>query len=332
MKNVLVTGGTGLIGSFLLEKLVKFKSYKIKCMALKNSDTKFLKDLGIKVVYGNLTDINSLKKAVKGSDIVFHLAAAFKKDLPKNADRKVYNKINVYGTENLMKVCREEGISRFIHFSASGVYGHSSDKLINEESPYRPTNPYEVSKCEGEKVAVMYNKMGLPVTIIQPTIVYGPRETVAFMRLFKAIQDGTFRIIGDGKNCLHLVYVENLVDGVILASRKKSAIGQKYLIGDDKAYSVRKIVDTIASELGTKVPKMNIPYRAAWFGAIPFELLGRAMKKRPMISRYTVNFLAKNRVYDISKAKKELGYSSKVSLKEGIKITADWYRSKGFLR
>jgi nucleoside-diphosphate-sugar epimerase len=326
---VLVTGGTGLIGSFLVEKLVK--NNDVKCLILKNSETKFLDDLGVKIAYGDITDISSLNHAIKDVDVVFHLAAAFKKDLPKNPTDDVYYNVNVKGTKNVLELCKQNEVERVIHFSASGVYGHSSNTPINENSPYRPSNPYEKSKCEGEKIALKYNELGLPITIIQPTIVYGPRETVAFLRLFKAIKNGTFRIIGSGENKLHLVYVKNLVDGIILASKKKIAIGQRYLIGDERAYAVSEIVETIASELGVKIPKMKIPYLFAKVGAVPFEIAGKIMRTRPPISRYTVDFLAKNRVYDISKARKELGYKSKISLKEGIERTVKWYEENDLL-
>jgi nucleoside-diphosphate-sugar epimerase len=328
MSKILVTGGTGLIGSHLIKRLIK--NNEVKCLVLKNSDIKTL-DEGVKVVYGDITDIQSIKSAFKDIDIVFHLAAAFKKDLPKNATKDIYYNINVKGTENVLEICKQNEVERVIHFSASGVYGHSSDTPLNENSSYKPTNPYEESKVEGEKIALRYNSLGLPVTIIQPTIVYGPGETVAFLRLFKAIKDGTFRIIGNGENKLHLVYVENLVDGIILASKEKKAIVQRYLIGDDRAYPISEIVETIASELGVKIPKMKIPYLVAKVGAVPFEILGKIMKVRPPLSRYTVDFLSKNRVYDISKAKKELGYKSKIPLKEGIKLTAEWYKDNELL-
>jgi nucleoside-diphosphate-sugar epimerase len=329
MSKILVTGATGLIGSFLTEELAK--GNEVKCLALKGTDTKVLDGLGVEIVYGDITDIESLKPVVKEFDTVFHLAAAFKKDLPSNANKEVYFKINVRGTENLLEVCKQNGVGKVVHFSASGVYGHSSDKPINETAPYRPTNPYEESKVEGEKVALRYNEAGLPVTIIQPTIVYGPRETIAFMRMFKGIKNGTFKMVGNGKNELHLVYVKNLVDGIILASKHKHAGGQKYLIGDDRAYPVLEIVQTIADAVGVPAPKMKIPYRAAWLAAIPFEILGKITRKRPFLSRYTVNFLSKNRVYDISKAKNELGYSSSVNLKDGVKVTAEWYINNGLL-
>lgn len=329
MSSILVTGATGLIGSCLVEKLSKKND--IRCLLLKNDDTKLLDDLGAEIFYGDITNAKSLKPAVKGVDKVFHLAAAFKKDLPKNASQKFYMKVNVNGTRNVMEACKQSNVGRVVHFSASGVYGHSSDKPISESAPYRPTNPYEISKCEGEKVVLEYIEAGLPVTIIQPTIVYGPREKVAFLRMFKAIKNGTFRVVGDGKNHWHLVYVENLVDGIILASKKKKAVGQKYLIGDEKSHSVNEIVSTVASELGVKAPNTKIPYNVAKLISIPLELAGKIGGFRPPLSRYTVDFLAKNRVYDISKAKKELGYKSKIPLKQGIKITINWYNERGML-
>lgn len=327
---ILVTGGTGLIGSHLVERLIK--KHNVRCLVLKNSDTKFLDDLGVEVVYGDITDKKSLKLAVKGIDYVFHLAAAFKKDLPKNPTKDFYFNVNVKGVENLLSVCKENEVERVIHFSASGVYGHSTSKPINENSPYNPSNPYELSKCEGEKMVIKFIGSGLPATIIQPTIVYGPRETTAFLRLFKAIKNGVFIVIGNGKNKLHLAYVENLIDGVILASKEKKAIGQKYLIGDERAYPVLEIVETIANVLDVKIPKIKIPYWVAKIGAVPFELTSKIMGIKPPITRYTVDFLAKNRIYDISKAKKELGYKPKFSLKEGIEHTVRWYKENSLLQ
>jgi nucleoside-diphosphate-sugar epimerase len=325
---ILVTGGTGLIGSCLVERLAK--KYNVKCLLLKNSDTKFLTDLGVQIVYGDITDKESLKPAIKGIDRVFHLAAAFKKDTPKNPTKYYYFVMNVKGVENLMSVCKENGVESVVHFSASGVYGHSSNIPMNENSPYNPTNPYEESKCEGEKVVVSFMQAGLPATIIQPTIVYGPGEVVAFPKFFKSIKKGLPVVIGNGKNKLHLVYVENLVDGAILASEEKRAIGQKYLIGDDRAYTVSEIVETIAGELGVQIPKIKIPYWVARIGVMPFDLMSM-IGITPPLKGYTVNFLAKNREYDISKAKKELGYNSKIPLKEGIKYTVKWYEKNGFL-
>jgi nucleoside-diphosphate-sugar epimerase len=328
MSSILVTGGTGLIGSFLVETLVRKND--VRCLVMKNTDTKFIDDLGVEFVYGDITDIKSLKPAVKGVDKVFHLAAAFKKDMPKNPTEDLYFKVNANGTENLLEVCKQDGVGRVVHFSASGVYGPSSDAPVNENSEYNPSDSYEKSKCEGEKIALKYNETGLPVTIVQPTIVYGPRETSVMLRFFKFIKDRRV-IIGNGKNKFNFVYVEDVVDGAILASKEKNAIGQRYLLGYEKSYPMSDFVKVITSTFGVTSSKIKVPYLIAKDGVIFLNALCDLVGCTSPIKVHSVNFLAGNHDYDISKAKRELGYRPKVSLKEGVKITVKWYKDNNLI-
>ena len=328
MSSILVTGGTGLIGSFLVETLVRKND--VRCLVMKNTDTKFIDDLGVEFVYGDITDIKSLKPAVKGVDKVFHLAAAFKKDMPKNPTEDLYFKVNANGTENLLEVCKQDGVGRVVHFSASGVYGPSSDAPVNENSEYNPSDSYEKSKCEGEKIALKYNETGLPVTIVQPTIVYGPRETSVMLRFFKFIKDRRV-MIGNGKNKFNFVYVTDVVDGAILASKQKNAIGQRYLLGYEKSYPLSEFIKIITDIFQVPSSKIKVPYFFAKNGAITLGLICKLMGRTPPIKVSSVNFLAKNHIYNISKAKRELGYKPKVSLKEGVKITAKWYKDNNLL-
>jgi nucleoside-diphosphate-sugar epimerase len=284
----------------------------------------------VEFVYGDITDIKSLKPAVKGVDKVFHLAAAFKKDMPKNPTEDLYFKVNANGTENLLEVCKQDGVGRVVHFSASGVYGPSSDAPVNENSEYNPSDSYEKSKCEGEKIALKYNETGLPVTIVQPTIVYGPRETSVMLRFFKFIKDRRV-IIGNGKNKFNFVYVEDVVDGAILASKEKNAIGQRYLLGYEKSYPMSDFVKVITSTFGVTSSKIKVPYLIAKDGVIFLNALCDLVGCTSPIKVHSVNFLAGNHDYDISKAKRELGYRPKVSLKEGVKITVKWYKDNNLI-
>jgi nucleoside-diphosphate-sugar epimerase len=328
MADILVTGGTGLIGSHLVEKLIKKNN--VRCLVIKNTDTKFIDNLGIEFVYGDITDIKSLKPAVKGIDKVFHLAAAFKKDVPEHPSENFYFKVNVKGTENLLEMCKQNGVERVVHFSASGVYGPSGNTPINENSRYNPSNAYEKSKCEGEKLALKYNEAGLPVAIVQPTIVYGPRETSVMLRFFKFVKDRKI-IIGNGKNKFNFVYVEDVADGAILASKVKNAIGQKYLLGYEKSYPLSEFVKIITNIFQVPVSKIKIPYLISKGGAFTLELISKFIGVTSPVKISSVDFLARNHIYDISKSKRELGYKPKISLKEGVELTARWYINNNLL-
>jgi nucleoside-diphosphate-sugar epimerase len=328
MSSILVTGGTGLIGSFLVEKLAKKND--VKCFVMKNTDTKFIDNLGVEFIYGDITDINSLKPAVRGVDKVFHLAAAFKKDMPENISDDIYFRVNVKGTENLLKICKQNGVDRVVHFSASGVYGPSSKVPINENFKYNPSNVYEKSKVEGEIIALKYNDSNLSVTVVQPTIVYGPRETSVMLKFFKFIKDKKF-IIGNCKNKFNFVYVDDVVDGAILAGKEKKAIGQRYLLGYKKSYPLSEFIKEVTNSFGVTSLKLKVPYLLAKYGVIALNTIYNLIGYTAPIKVHSIEFLTGNHKYDISKAEKELGYKPKVSLKEGVRITAKWYKNNNLL-
>jgi nucleoside-diphosphate-sugar epimerase len=327
--NALVTGGTGFIGNYLVENLIK--KHQVRCLVRETSNInkiKFLEGLGVDIAYGDLRDKKSLKPAFKGIDCIFHLAAEFGKNLPENA----YCEVNVKGTENLLSLCKENNVKRIIHCSAVGVYGPiKKGKIADENSPYNPSNAYEKSKCEGEKIAINFMNSGLPLTIIQPAVVYGPRDTSNIYKLFKAIKNHKFFIIGDGKNKKHFVYVENLINGIILASEKKETIGQKYIIGDEKALTILEATQTIAEALNVSIPKLKIPRFTAKLAGNFFEETSKILNFDPPLTKDRVLFLTENHVYDITKAKRDLGYNPSISFKEGVNLTIDWCKANNFL-
>jgi nucleoside-diphosphate-sugar epimerase len=149
--------------------------------------------------------------------------------------------------------------------------------------------------------------------------------------LFKAIKNQRFRIIGNGKNLVHLVYVENLIDGLVLTLKEKSSIGKKYIIADEKAVTFLELSQTIAKAENVYLPKMKIPISFAKISASFFELLRKIIDFNPPLTKDRVNFLTENHAYDISKAKKDLGFVPKISLEEGIKKSIEWYRTNNYL-
>jgi nucleoside-diphosphate-sugar epimerase len=321
---ILVTGGSGFIGKHLVKRL----KGEIRCLVRENSDVKGLEDC--ELVYGDLDNKESLVKAVKDVDVVYHLGAVLGS---KDESEALIWKVNVDGTRNLLEACCESKVKKFIHFSTFLVYGYT-DRPANEEMLYKAdTTFYGVSKRESEIIVREFARdKGMNVVIIQPTIIHGEGLDFGFSSLFKAIQDGKFMFIGDGNNLQHLGYIENFIEGVLLAGESEKAIGQTYIIGDERPITFNQLVETISELLNVKPPKKHLNERIARRSVFPLKIISKLTKTRALLDHKRINFMVNNQAGDISKIKKELGYSPKISSKEGLKRTIEHYKKIGFLK
>ncbi|MFH1786596.1 MAG: NAD-dependent epimerase/dehydratase family protein, partial [archaeon] len=324
--NVLVTGASGFIGTNLVRRLLDDKR-DVKAMIRKTSDTKYLDKWGVKTCYGDVLDENSLKEAVKGVDVIYHLVTI--RDEP-NVPYAEYHGVNVEGLERLIRVSMNAGVKKIVNFSSIAAIGFGKMPLpLNEKSPLLPTNNYGRSKGEGEAVAKKYfEENGFNTMSVRPALVYGPYDLSNMKGLFLAIKDGTYRVIGSGKNKMCFVYVDDIVSGAILAEKKGKG-GEKYILSDNRSYSQTEAAQTVADAMGVKLPKMRIPVAVAYSAGIGFEIVSKIFGFEPPLSRSRLSNILMNLEYDISKAKNELGYNPKVDLKEGIGRTVKWYRGQG---
>jgi nucleoside-diphosphate-sugar epimerase len=330
---VLVTGATGFIGSHLVDALLA-RGDEVRILVRKTSDTKYIKgyieNKEIEQVYGDLEDSPSLRNATGDMDIVYHLAGIVGKGIFSSDICQQLHKINVLGTENLLKACLTNNIHKFVYFSSAASIGPVKS-VADETTSCNPIDPYGKSKRESEVVAMnFFEENGIPVTIIRPAMVYGPRETTNKLRLFQTIQNGTFRIIGNGDNHMCFVYVDDVVQGSILAGEKKNATGEIYILSSERAYTMNEIIGAIAKELEVRTPS-HIPIWLANIAGFSFEIISKILKFSPPLSRSRVKTLTHNHVYDISKAKRELGYEPKIDLEEGVRRTVEWYKENGLL-
>ena len=326
MMRVLVTGATGFIGSNLVNRLID-QGYEVSVL-VRSKRNKILSHK-VTQIRGDLTISSSLKKIAKNKDIIFHLAAG----LPHHhLSDEQYWAVNVKGLVNLLENCVGENIKRFVHISTVGIYGPTSQKGVNESSKLKLTDTYSITKFKAEETARRFLKeKGLPITIIRPTIGYGPGDTrPGFISLFKLIKKKLFIPIGSGKNFFHTIYVDNLVDALILAATKKEAIGEDFIIGDEPCPTMGQIIREIALVQNTSIPPFYIPDNVARFLGKFFDLSGALGLPAPLNSR-RVKFMIENKRFSIDKAKKILGYKPKVSLKEGIGRTYRWYRDNGYI-
>lgn len=324
---VLVTGGTGFAGNHLVNRLIS-DGFKVKVIARSSKKAEKLKERGVEIILGDITDKDVVKKAVNGVKKVYHLAANWR---TAGVSDEVYWNVNVGGTRNLLEASIRENVERFVHCSTMGVHGHVDEIPSNENTRYNPGDIYQVTKLEGEKLALnFYKEKGLPVSVIRPCAIYGPRD-MRLLKMFKAIAKKRFIMLGSGETLYHMVYVTDLAEGFRLAADKEEAIGEPFLIGGEEYVSLNKLAEMIAKEIGVSPPKIHFP---VW----PVELLGTIVEKiciplkiEPPIYRRRVLFFTKDRAFDISKAKNILGYKPKVDLKTGIKNTVKWYKDNSYL-
>jgi nucleoside-diphosphate-sugar epimerase len=324
---VLVTGGTGFAGGHLVNRLI-LDGFEVRVITRNPKKAEKLKDKGVEIVIGNITDKDAVKKAVKGVKKVYHLAANWR---TAGVPDEVYWDVNVGGTKNLLEESLKEGVERFVHCSTMGVHGHVDEIPANENTRYSPGDIYQITKLEGEKLALnFFKEKDLPVSVIRPCAIYGPGD-MRLLKMFRAIARRRFVMLGSGETLYHMVYVTDLAEGFRLAADKDEAIGEAFLIGGEEYVSLNNLAKMIAKEVGVSVPKIHFP---VW----PVELLGTIVEKvciplkiEPPIYKRRVLFFTKDRAFDISKAKNILGYRPKVDLKNGIKKTVKWYKENNYL-
>lgn len=323
----LVTGAPGFLGGHLVSRLAR-RGDHVKALARATSDVERLLTDGVEIVYGDLKDIDSLRRAVEGVDIVYHAGAA------TSGTWEEYEESTVRGTERMLQLSLEAGVERFIHISSVSAYqtyslernGLVDESCLIEEAPER-VGPYAHSKVEAEKLAFRYFERGLPVVVIRPGLLFGPRGRVMWPNLGYFVRSGLYVVMGSGDDLLPLTYIENAVDGIMLAGASERAVGQAYHITEasgmtKRDYLKRYMAATHSSFLTITLPMplMLIPLTLAGI----LKSLG-VPKMSSIPSRYGVVSKFKSLQFDASKARTELAWHPKISLEEGLKRTFDWY-------
>jgi len=322
-QQVLITGATGFIGRRLVNRLSSL-GYRLRCVVRPMSDTTaLLNKPNVEIVCADLTDTRSLFDVVRGVEIIYHLALD-------------YSRPEVDGVRNLLEACHSNNLRRFVYFSSIAVVGLSAVmEEITESSPCLPDTEYGRAKLRAEELLLQaYAKNGFPVVILRPTSVYGIGETNFWLPVFQAVHsERLVRLFGDGSNLLSLCFIDNLIDGAVLAHEQDSVTGQVFIISDHRPYSFREVVDAIAESCGVRSPQGAIPKWLALPVAQLLDYLWRLELKEPIVPFLPANVTRWIAHYptSIAKAKAGLGFKPRINLVEGTRITADWYRQNGFL-
>ena len=322
-----VTGANGFTGSYLVKNLLN-KNYTVRALVRKSSDLSLLDNVKIEYVYADLAKDEIAEDFMQDIDVVYHVGAAFRTEGVPNS---YFWDVNVEGTRKLLEAAKKAGVKKFVHCSTVGVQGDIKNPPAKETYPYGPGDYYQESKVDGEKLALkFFRESNLNGTVVRPVGIYGPGDT-RFLKLFKFINSGKFRMIGSGNVLYHLTYVEDLVEGFVLAGEKEEAKNEIFTIGGNSYLTLSELFEKIASILNKQVPKYSIPVWPVWIAGALCEYACKPFGISPPIYRRRIDFFVKDRAFDISKAKKILGYNPKINLDEGLKRTADWYKEKNLL-
>ena len=328
---VLVTGATGFTGGHLAQHLAG-RGDRVRALVRARSRERFerspLPGRGVTAIDGDLMDAASVRRAVEGVDVVYHIAATYREAGQPDA---AYRAINVEGTRHVLEAAVSAGVKRVVHCSTGGVHGHIANPPANEDAPFNPGDVYQETKLEAEKLAREFGAAkGLDVVVARPIGIYGPGDR-RFLTMFRGLARGRFPMIGDGRPFYHLTFIEDLVEGFRLCGTVPGAKGRTYILAGPRYTTLEQLVHMVARELKVTPPRMHLPVWPFWTAGLLCEMICVPLRIEPPIFRRRVDFYTKSRAFDTTRARTELGFAPKVDLEEGIKRTADWYRSEGLL-
>jgi nucleoside-diphosphate-sugar epimerase len=325
---VLVTGASGFTGGALCRYLVE-RGHEVRALVRHSSDLSGLDGLPVELAYADLRD-DPVEAAVRGIDILYHVAALFRAE---GVGRRVFWDVNVGGTRKLLQAATESGIERFVYVSTVGVQGHIEHPPADEAYRMAPGDHYQASKQDAELLALEHHReTGLPLAVVRPAGIYGPGD-LRFLKLFRSIRSGRFRMIGKGDVHYHFTYADDLVRGIVRAAEVNEAVGEVFTVAGAEPVTLNDLVRLIARILGCPEPRQRlyIPVFPVWLAGLLCESVCRPLGIEPPLFRRRVDFFVKNRSFDIGKARRVLGYEPQVSLADGMRRTAAWYAEQGLL-
>lgn len=326
--NALVTGGTGFIGSHLVDLLLE-KKYSVRCFIRKSSDTRWLQNKPVEFVYGDLFDESALRTAVSGVDYIYHSAG-----VTKAKTKEEYFRGNATGTRNILDatIAINQNLKRFVHISSQAAVGPSLSKTpINEHHPPHPITTYGMSKLQAEQECLKVTDR-IPLTITRPPAVFGQRDKDVF-EFFNTMNKGLQPMVGFREKYVSLIHVTDLVRGIVLAGESANSVSETYFISSKQVYGWKEVGETARRILGKKAFRLRLPEFAIYVIAAGAELVASFSSAAALINFEKARDMVQDYwTCDSTKAKKDFGFEQQLTLEEGIRRTVQWYRAEGWLR
>jgi dihydroflavonol-4-reductase len=327
---ILITGGSGFIGSRLAQ-MAHHNGERLTVFTAENNGVEHarcgeLRKAGIEVIGGSLDDTAALESALRGCDFVIHLAAA-----QHEAERpeSYFRQVNVEGTRRLLELSARAGVRRFVYGSTIGVYGNAANATLDEDSPITPMNAYGRTKAAAEAVVRAHEgKMSCAIVRISET--YGPGD-MRLLKLFRGVLSGRYLTVGDGKNEHQLIYVDDLVRGLLAACVAPAAAGTTIVLAGSERLTTNTMVAAIAEAVGTHRRIWHAPLLPFVAAAYMCQMCCKPLGVKPPLHPRRLDFFRKSFRFSTSRAERVLGLRPSVTFAEGAKLTAHWYRAWGLL-
>jgi nucleoside-diphosphate-sugar epimerase len=325
----LITGATGFIGSRLAlrccEQGMVVRALGRRISAVERENARELEDKGVEIREVSVEDRARLADAMVGVGLVFHLAAA---QHEANVPDAYFREINVEGTRNLFDAAQAARVDRVVHGSTIGVYAWQPGRSVGNDSPLEPGNIYGVTKLEAEEVVRSYAGQ-VPFAIARISETYGPGDR-RLLKLFKGAARGLSVQIGDGRNLHHLVYVDDLIDGLLAAATEEAAIGRTFVLAGRKPVTTRQMLEAVTRALGRSQRTLRVPLAPLMLLATLMEGALRPLGVQPPLHPRRMDFFRKSFAFSLEEAE-ALGYKPRVDLDEGMQATARWYVEQGLI-
>jgi nucleoside-diphosphate-sugar epimerase len=324
----LVTGGTGFVGGALARRL-HAEGARVTALGRNRAAGAALEREGIAFVAADLADAQAVDAACRGQDWVFHSGALA---APWGPYEEFYA-ANVTGTENVVAGCRQGSVRRLVHVSTPSVYFADQprrDVAEGDPLPARHLSDYAATKLLAEQVVARAHQAGLPVITIRPRAIIGPGDTALLPRLIRPLRRGILPVIGDGQNLADLTCVENVVDALLLCAEAPDALlGRTFNITNGEPMKLWDMVRTLCGLLGFPPPRwrLSLPAALRLAGAIERVYAIVLPNREPPLTRFAVRGVALDATLDITAARRDLGYAPRVSVDEGLRAFAGWWKA-----
>ncbi len=332
-ESVIVFGGSGFLGKYLIEKLLELKCRNIICYSRGGDDE--LADRGVDVFRGDLRNCEGVEVAMQGCTFVFHTAAKAGVWGP----RKLYYDINVTGTENVLKACEKHGIKSMIYTSSPSVAFTPTEDVENGdeylEYPRKFLTHYPDTKAIAERKVLACPWYDLSAIILRPHLLWGPRDPHLLPRILKTAKSGRLKIVGNGENLVDLTYIENAVEAHIRAAEFIRSAGKSfrkaYFISDGRPVNLWEWTNNLLHNAKIPMVTESVPYKTAYRVGAFLEAVYKFIPPiiEPPMTRFVAGQLAFSHYFNISAARKDFGYKPVIDPADAFDKTMEWLRSEG---